>query len=245
MFNDWGRQKQIEMLDLWKTHFSHHLSGFELFTSPLRESASAVVVGYNAGGGDRDATELNSYMTRFMAENPDFGLPDRGHYEEGGRNYIVANKIRRYFFEGKRHLLPDAIETNRYFLRTEGKSHHKDVVGSVSKEAQAEYRQFCRETIRNLIIRSSPSVVLDFSGKYTASEFCEDLRFKYNCVDIHQHQDGKDFLAEVSIAKITEEPASAVISVKPHPSHPWLSDEHLEFFRNTVPLYLPEDSNSH
>jgi hypothetical protein len=58
MFNDWGKQKQREMLDIWESHFSEgHLSGFELFTSPLREDASVVAVVYNAGGGDPEATE--------------------------------------------------------------------------------------------------------------------------------------------------------------------------------------------
>lgn len=245
MFNDWGKQKHQEMLDLWKTHFSDHLSGFELFTSPLRENASAVIIGYNAGGGDRDASELNSYMTRFVAEDPDFGLPDKSHYEEGKRNYRIANKMRRYFFNGKHYLLSDAVGTNRFFLRTDGKTHHNDVLGSASEEAQAEYREFCRETIRQLIIRSTPAVILDFSGEYTANEFCEDLRFSYEHTGISQYRDTKDFRAEISVAEMTEEPGSTVISAKPHPSHPWLTNGHLEFFKETVPQYLPETSNSY
>ncbi|WP_435093434.1 hypothetical protein [Halorubrum sp. N11] len=245
MFNDWGKQKQEEMFELWETQFPDYLSGFELFTSPLRHNASAVIIGYNAGGGNRDATELNSYMGQFVGENPDFNPPDKGHYEEGERGYRVAGSIRKHFFSGKRHLLPDAVETNRYFLRTEDKAHHQDVIDSASEEAQAEYRQFCRETIRELIVRSNPSVVLDFSGEYTASEFCEDLEFSYEHTEIHQERDEKDFAAEVSVARITEEPESIVLSIKPHPSHPWLASEHLEFFQETVPQYLPETSGSH
>lgn len=245
MFNDWGKQRQEEMLNLWNTHFSEHLSGFELFTSPLREDASAVVVGYNPGGGDREPTELNSYMSRFVGDNPDFSLPDRGHYEEGERDYRVAGSIRKHFFNGKHQLLADAVETNRYFLRTEDKNHHQDLIGSASEEAQREYRQFCRENLQQVISRSTPDVVLDFSGEYTASEFCEDLRFSYEDSQIQQHRDGKGFTAEVSTAEMTDEPFATIISVKPHPSHPWLAKEHLEFFQETVPQYLPESSSSH
>lgn len=78
---DWGEQKQQEMFDLWETYFSDHYSGFEVFTSPLRENAFAVIIGYNAGGGNEDATELNKYMDRFIGENPDFSLPEKGHYQ--------------------------------------------------------------------------------------------------------------------------------------------------------------------
>jgi len=245
MFNEWGKEKHREILKLWEMHFSNHLSGFELFTSPLRENASVVIIGYNPGGGDRNATKLNSYMTRFVTNPPDFSLPDNGHYEEGERNYIIANKVRRFFFAGKRHLLPDAVETNRFFLRTEDKEHHRNIIRSAGQEAQAEYRQFCRDTIRELIIRSTTDAVLDFSGEFTASEFCEDLGFGYEHTEFHQHKDEKDFAAKVSVAKMTEEPASTVVSTKPHPSHPWLTNRHLAFFEKHIPRYLPETSNSY
>jgi hypothetical protein len=240
MFNDWGEQKRREMVEIWQAHFSDHLSGFELFTSPLRENASAVIIGYNAGDGQRHATELDKHMYRLVADEPDFGLPKQGHYEEGGYEYPIAKKIRRCFFRGKLHLLPNAVETNRYFLRTEGKQHHRDVLDEVNEQARTIYEEFCRETNREVILRSNPRVIFDFSGEYTASEFCEDLGFDHQPTETYQHTNEKGFQAEVHLAEIIEDPDSTVISIKPHSSAPILAKEHLEFFANVIPPCLPD-----
>lgn len=244
MFNDWGAQKQREMFEIWQSHFSDHLSGFELFTSPLREDAAAVIIGYNAGGGERNATELDRNMDRFMSDHPDFSLPEKGQYEKGGYDYLIAKRMRRYFFREKTHLLSNAVETNRYFLRTEGKRHHKDLLNSVHQETRTKYEEFCRKTNRELILRSNPDVVFDFSGEYTADEFCEDLGFNYSHTGTHQPTDERDSQVTVDLAEMTENPGSTVISITPHPSARGLASEDLEFLANTIPPRLPEDSSS-
>lgn len=240
MSNQWAVEKQKEMYDLWRNHFQDHKSGFELFTSPLYEDASAVIIGYNAGGGDPDATSYNRYMDQFMTEEADFSLPDHGHYPEGGADYLVASRIRGYLFNGKEHLLENAVETNRYFLRTDGKSHHHDVMEAASETAKKAYLDFCRETTRGVIRRVNPSVVVDFGGESSAEGFCSDLNYTFEHHDTHRLDGENGTSVSVEVGELTDSSDTTFISVSPHVSYPPLAMEHLNFLKETVPPLLPE-----
>lgn len=235
----WGEQKNREMFEIWQKHFHEHKSGIEVFTSPLRENTPVILIGYNAGGGDIDAAEYNKYMDRFLEGEPDFSLPNTGHYE-GDYTYPVAIRVRKYFFDGKQHLLEDAVETNRYFLRTDGKTHHNKVLDGVDERAETTYREFCRETNYEVIRRTNPSVVIDFSGEYFSEEFCVDLGFECEHRERHEYTDGSDTEAIVDIAEMTDAPNPTIISIKPHPSWPPMTQGQLDFFKRIIPPLLPE-----
>lgn len=240
MSNQWAVRKQEEMYDLWQKHFQDHKSGFELFTSPLYENASAVIIGYNAGGGDPDATSYNRYMDRFLADDPDFSLPEHGHYREGGADYLVASRIRQYLFNGKEHLLENAVETNRYFLRTDGKSHHHDVMEAASKSAKQEYLEFCRNTTREVIQQANPDVVLEFSGESSAEKFCSELGLTFEHHENHGIDGENGTNVTVEVGNLSGISNTTFISISPHVSYPPLAMEHLNFLKETVPPLLPE-----
>lgn len=240
MSNSWAAEKQKEMLEIWQTYFQDHKSGFELFTSPLCEEASAVIIGYNAGGGDRNATSHNRYMERFLSDDPDFSLPEKGRYREGGADYLVASRMRNYLFNGKVHLLENSVETNRYFLRTENKSHHQDIMEAASDTAEKAYREFCRDTIRGVIQRANPGVVIDFGGESSATAFCSDLDLTLEHHDTHSLDGENGTSISVEVGELADISDTKFISISPHISYPPLSMEHLNFLKETVPPLLPE-----
>lgn len=240
MSNQWAIEKQKEMYELWQTHFPDHKSGFELFTSPMYENASAVIIGYNAGGGDREATTHNRYMDRFLADEPDFSLPDHGHYPKGEAGYLVASRIRKYLFNGKEHLLENAVETNRYFLRTEDKSHHHDIMEAASESTRESYLNFCRDTIRGVIQRANPSVVVDFGGEKSAKKFSSDLNYGFEQHDTHKLNGENGTTISIEVGELTDSSNTPFISISPHLSYPPLAMEHLNFLKETVPPLLPE-----
>jgi hypothetical protein len=228
------------MFENWETYFPDHYSGIEVFTRPLREDAAAVIIGYNAGGGDKDANEVNKYMRGFVGEAPDFSLSESGYYQEGGYGYTLAKRIRKYFSNGKTHLLENSVELNRYFLRTEGKNHHRKLLQEIDDEHKEIYENFCRETTRETIRHTNPDVVVDFSGKYDSTGFCEDLNFTCEHKEQYQYTNGKNISASVDVAAISEPPNARVISINPHPSAPTLAQKHLDFFKQAIPPLLPD-----
>lgn len=241
-FNYWGENRREEMFNLWKDHWPNHKPGFEMFTSPLRENADVVIMGYNPGGGTEG--EYHDHMKPFIKNNPDFSLPEVGHYESG-RTYPIANRLRNCVFHGKTHLFENCIETNRRFLRSTRKKNYKSLMDEVSVEIQKEYDQFCDETIVQLLNRADPEVIFDFSGDDVINTFRENYGFdvfvERRCISIDaDDRDRKtpETEATVTIAELNGG-EKRLISVDPHIAYR-LSNIHKEFLKNNIPPFLPD-----
>lgn len=256
MHTSWASQKREEMLSLWGTHFQEHQDGFEMFTSPLYEDSAAIVIGYNPGG-DLYADTKRDQMEVFTSNHPDkftierleaegvqdhhkHYLPDRKPEYE--RASDVPTRIRERLFNGKEHLLLETVETNRYYMRSDGSREHRDFLEGLDASVKKEYEKFCQETTRGVIKRTSPSTVIEFANiTDSASEFCADLDLSCKAIETHRHKNEGKADAVVDVVELTESPYSTVVSVEPHLSgYPGWDEEMLTMLENTVPQYLPE-----
>lgn len=247
MLDQFERDKRREMTELWKEHFYEHNEGFEMFTSELYEDAPALVIGFNPGG-KLYGEEMTDRMVQFTSG--DFSRPSQ--VEEEGKHYHPdylpgyasssnqPSRIKEYLFDGKTGLLRRTVETNRYYMRSDGKSEHGEFLQGLSSEPFAEYMQFCRETTRETIRRTSPDAVIDFANRHNgrATEVCADIGFDSSPVSYHTFEDNGSVGGSVSVAKMTEPPYSKVISVTPHLSYS-ISQPVLDMFAEVVPEHLP------
>lgn len=248
MLNNFEQKKRRKMTKLWRKHFEKHKHGFEMFTSRLYEDAPALVIGYNPGG-ELHRDKMSRRVQQFT--NGDFSRPtqitdeDKGkHYRPQGlpdyaSNSAIPGRIKREFFNGKQKLLEQTVETNRYYMRTGGKSKHRNLLKSLSGEAFEEYMRFCRETTYETIRGTNPDVVIDFANQHDgrASEFCADIGFEYGYENEYTHEDGGSVDGRVSVVKMTEPPHSKVISVKPHLSAA-IAQPILDLFSKVIPPRL-------
>lgn len=233
-----ARERRRSMTKLWEDHFSQHRGGFEMFTSPLYENASALIIGYNPGGQlNRD--QMNERMQSFTDGDFTSVLEKHKHYHpdylpDYASTSPLPGRIRRYLFHRKEDLLRRAVETNRYFMRTNGKREHREFVQSSPPEASGQYLTLCQNTAHELIRRTEPNVVIDFANRYDVGGFCLDLEFDFRLVDEYERGN-----AQVGVAELLDPPHSTVISVAPHLSAVMSRDE-LEMLREVVPSYLPQ-----
>lgn len=131
-----------------------------MFTSPVPEDASIILIGTNPRGGVPEGEDVHPRMQRFESGN--FGVPESHDYAVGGREYPVAEAVRS-IFAGAEDLLEDSIETNRYYLRTRDTEGHDDLRSTVSGDIWDEYIQFCEDTDQGLIEHVDPDLIFAFS----------------------------------------------------------------------------------
>ena len=249
MLDEFARQKRREMTELWRKHLEEYSDGFEIFTSELYQDAPALIIGFNPGG-DLHKQEMTRYRMKQFTSG-DFSHPeqiDEGkHYHpdylpDYASSSNLPSRIKTYLFDGKSDLLTRTVETNRYYMRTSGKSQHGDLLQSLSSEAFAAYTRFCRETTHETISRTNPDVILDFANRHNgrATEFCTDIGFDSKPINYHACKNNGSIEGSVSVAKIIEPPHSKVISIKPHLSAS-INQPVLDLFAEVAPTHLPEN----
>lgn len=256
MLDEFEKKKRREMTEIWKRHLEEHKDGFKMFSSRLYEDAPVLVIGYNPGG-ELYGDNMNSRMKKFVAG--DFSRPAQVTGKNGkkgkdfhpeyfphwavqndGKSDIPAN-LKWYVFHGKQELLKQTVETNRYYMRSDGTEDHKRFLTDIPEEVSELYETFCRETTQEVIRLTNPEVVIDYSGKNNghAEKFCNDLGF--DCESITQYTYKENYYnARVSIAEILEPPHATVISLKPHLGFRYIDESMQSLFRREIPHRLPE-----
>lgn len=244
MLDDFEKQKREEMTAIWRDHFEEYKDGFEMFTSKLYEDAPALIIGFNPGGELESDEMTRSRMQQFASgdfsrpeqvrdgkhNHPDY-LPD---YASGSNQPHNVKKI----FKENQSVLKRTVETNRFYMRTSGKSQHKRFLEGLSEEAFEEYMSFCRETTHETIKKTRPDVILDFANQHygRATEFCADLGFDSEPVEYHQYT-GNGPKESISVATMIEPPHATVVSVRPHLSAA-ISNETIDEFSEVIQPYL-------
>jgi len=252
-----GAEIRERMDNIWTDYFSDSGAGYEVLTGALPQNASVMIIGYNPGGGERGADEYHDRMQSLGYEAPDdaaglrdssehtpsdFSLPDIGHYdpdnEEISYSGPIITRLQDRVFHENTHLLENAVETNRYYLRTSGKGEHKGWLEEMSPEAYDEYTSFCRDTTQTVIEETTPNTIVDFSGEYRALELCNDLGFDAEPTTREVSGVTSPTAVRIYVAEMSVPPHSTVVSLRPHLSAP-ISSEGLRFFEDEIAKYLP------
>lgn len=160
--NKWGREVQKRAFNSWIEHFEEYCEGIQPFTSPIPESASVIVMGYNPG--ETDDGDIPSMTEQFL--RGDFSMPERGDYGPPSKvetGYKAAKPLREHLFKNHLSYLDgDCVETNLYHLRTKGTDSHKKFDG-LSEDIWNNYIKFCYSTLDELISRVEPKLLVVFS----------------------------------------------------------------------------------
>jgi hypothetical protein len=168
MLDKFEKEKRRKMTEIWHKHFDEYKDGFELFTSELYKDAPALVIGFNPGGELHTDKMTRDRMQQFT--DGDYSRPSQ--VVEAGKHYHPCEtpgyashsnqpgRIRTYLFDGKRDLLSQTVETNRFYMRTNGKGQHRKFLQRLSAEPFQDYMRFCRETAHETIKRTNPISLL-------------------------------------------------------------------------------------
>lgn len=176
---DWGREMQQAMYNRWEDDFEHHKPGFEIFTSPLVSNPELLIIGFNPALGNSYDESDGLFPTMKDFKKGDFSLPGTHDYATGSdETYPVARVLREHVFSNHQDLLTETVETNRYYLRTpDSDEHSSDAIG-VSQSVWSEYKEFCRDTLEELIERADPEAIVVF-GLSTLNSLQHDSRYTY------------------------------------------------------------------
>lgn len=230
--SQWGEEIQKQAFEMWNENFSDSTEGIQPFTSPIPDSASLIVMGYNPG--ETPPGQSPSMTDQFL--QGDFSLPETWDYapnSETGADYAVANQLREHLFRNHLSYLDgDSVETNRYYLRTGGTGSHSRF-DTVSEDTWDQYKEFCRETLNELITRVSPDLLVVFStSAYNSlTSHADDVTVK----EMHRGEFRGDEIKSLVHAEIDGVPVVATA----HPSSCW-TGEIKEQVRNRGPELLSE-----
>jgi hypothetical protein len=145
---EWVWDAQEDVYDYWKSEHSDWEYGVKMFSSPVRESADILILGYQPGGG---VDAFDYYHDTY--EEGNFSLPDKHRYLTA--DWKLARKMRDLFGENT-ELLADSVKSNIIYFRA------PDIATweRLEEKRRNEIEQFCFGYVQELVEQVNPSVIL-------------------------------------------------------------------------------------